>query len=298
MTRPVRIGAVRYLNSKPLIYRLEELAPRAELRLDVPSRLADDLAAGELDVALIPSIEYFRHGEKGVGSLLPERPGGCFAQKTPDPFFSDYAIVPGIAIAAYGPVLSVKLYCRVPVPRIRTLALDEGSRTSVALTRILLDRWAGLRPETRPLPLGTPAEESDADAVLVIGDRAIRPLELGQVATFDLGETWLKETGLPFVFAMWVARRDADLSEVTRALRQAKQQGTRNVEAIAAREGPPLGLSVAETVRYLTEYIRFDFGPRELQGLTLFYESAVNLGLVPGGVPIVFYDQPNLAKVR
>ncbi len=272
MTRPVRIGAVRYLNSKPLIYRLEEYAPQVELRLDVPSRLADQLSAGDLDVALIPSIEYFRHGP--------------------------YAIVPGMAIAAYGPVLSVKLYCRVPVPEIRTLALDEGSRTSVALTKILLDRWAGLRPSYRPLPLGTPAEESDADAVLVIGDRAIRPLKLGQVQSIDLGEAWLKETGLPFVFAMWVARRDADLSEVSRALRQAKQQGTRNVQTIAERNGPPLGLTVTETVRYLTEYIRFDFGPREVEGLKLFYESAVKLGLAPEGVPIVFYDQPNLAKVR
>ena len=272
MSRPVRIGAVHYLNSKPLVYRLEELARRAELRLDVPSRLADDLAAGELDVALIPSIEYFRG--------------------------RDYAIVPGIAIAAYGPVLSVKLYSRVPVERVRTVALDEGSRTSVALTKILLDRWHRLRPETRPLPLGMPAEETDADAVLVIGDRAIRPLELGQVETFDLGEAWLKETGLPFVFAMWVARRDADLSEVSRALRQAKQQGTRNVQAIAEREGPPLGLTVPETVRYLTEYIRFDFGPREVEGLKLFYDSAAKLGLAPEGIPIVFHDQPNLARVR
>lgn len=272
MTRPVRIGAVRYLNSKPLIHGLEELAPQAELRLGVPSRLADELAAGDLDVALIPSIEYFRG--------------------------RDYCIVPGMAIVAYGPVLSVKLYCRLPVEDVRTVALDEGSRTSVALTKILLDRWCGSRPETRPLPLGTPAEETDADAVLVIGDRAIRPLELGQVTTYDLGEAWLKETGLPFVFAMWVARRDAELGSVTRALRQAKLNGTRNVQAIAEREGPPLGLSVEECVRYLTDYIRFDFGPRETEGLKLFYESAVKLGLAPEGIPLVFHGQPKFARVR
>src|SRR5262245_62391802 len=123
MSKPVRIGAVRYLNSKPLIYRLAELAPSAELHLEVPSLLADQLAAGDLDVALVPSIEYFRG--------------------------RDYAIVPGMAIAAYGPVLSVKLYCRVPVSRVRTVALDEGSRTSAALTRILLHRLWGIEPETR-----------------------------------------------------------------------------------------------------------------------------------------------------
>jgi chorismate dehydratase len=194
--------------------------------------------------------------------------------------------------------LSVKLYCRVPVREVRTVALDEGSRTSAALTRILLDRWCGCRPECRPLPLGTPAEESDADAVLVIGDRAIRPLELGQVESYDLGEAWLKETGLPFVFAMWVARRDANLGEVAGALFEAKKLGVRNVRTIAEREGPPLGLSIPETVRYLTEYIRFEFGPRELEGLRLFYDSAAKLGLAPEGVRIAFHDQPNLAKVH
>jgi chorismate dehydratase len=272
MSKPVRIGAVRYLNSKPLIYGLEDLAPSAEVHLDVPSRLADQLANGELDVALIPSIEYFRG--------------------------RDYLILPDMAIAAYGPVLSVKLYCRVPVRDVRTVALDEGSRTSVALTRILLDRWCAEPPQTRPLPLGMPAEESDADAVLVIGDRAIRPLRLGQVATYDLGEAWLNETGLPFVFAMWVVRRDANLGNVGVALRRAKQRGIQNVQAISEREGPALGLTVPETMRYLTEYIRFDFGPRELKGLELFYERAATLGLAPKGVAIDFYDQSNLAEVR
>ena len=272
MPRPVRIGAVRDLNSKPLIYRLDEFAPRAELRLEVPSRLADELAAGELDVALIQSVEYFR-GPR-------------------------YCILPGMAIAAHGPVLSVKLYCRVPPQQVRTLALDEGSRTSAALVRILLDRQYGLRPQTRPLPLGVPAQETDADAVLVIGDRAIRPLELGQVATFDLGQEWLKHTGLPFVFAMWVARGDADLGRVDRALLRAKQEGVAHVLAIAEREGPALGLSVAECVRYLTEYIHFDLGPREIEGLQLFYREAVRLGLVPQGVSLVFRDEPHLAEVR
>src|SRR5438105_6929375 len=104
---PIRIGAVNYLNTKPLIHDLEELAPEAELILEVPSRLADDLAAGRLDVALIPVIEYFR----GDG----------------------YRIVPNIAIASDGPVLSVTLFSRVPWSAVRRVALDEGSRTSAAL---------------------------------------------------------------------------------------------------------------------------------------------------------------------
>ena len=104
MTQPVRIGAVNYLNTKPLIYELDLLAPEAELILEVPSRLADHLADGDLDVALIPAIEYFRGGR--------------------------YTIVPNIAIASRGPVLSVTLFSRVPWQDIRRVALDAGSRTS------------------------------------------------------------------------------------------------------------------------------------------------------------------------
>src|SRR5690242_7544993 len=103
MVEPLRIGAVAYLNSKPLICELEELAPEAELILDHPSRLAGDLAAGKLDVALIPIIEYFRAGT--------------------------YRLVPDICIASQGPVMSVTLFSRVPWTKIRSVALDEGSRT-------------------------------------------------------------------------------------------------------------------------------------------------------------------------
>ena len=116
----LRIGAVSYLNTKPLIYGIERFAPQAELVLDYPSRLADDLARGRLDVALIPSIEFFH-----------------------DP---SYSIVSDACIACRGPVLSVKLFSRGPIEAIRTLALDEGSRTSVALVRILLAERYGVRP--------------------------------------------------------------------------------------------------------------------------------------------------------
>src|SRR5215469_8591325 len=104
MDRSVRIGAVNYLNAKPLIHELPVLAPEAGLILDVPSRLADGLRMGNLDVALVPVIEYFRAGS--------------------------YSIVPNIAIASHGPVLSVTFFSRVPWQEIRSVALDEGSRTS------------------------------------------------------------------------------------------------------------------------------------------------------------------------
>lgn len=270
----IRVGAVSYLNTKPLIYGLERLAPRLDLRLEVPSRLADELAAGNLDAALIPSIEYFRG--------------------------RDYAMLEGMAIAAHGPVRSVNLYCRVPPDRVQTLALDEGSRTSVALTRIWFARRFGVRPETRQLPLGMPPEECDADAVLAIGDRAIRAACLGYSApnTFDMGREWLRLTGLPFVFAMWVTRRGVNLHGIDDALRAAKADGIRNVHVIARHEAPRLGITVDECVEYLTDAIQFDLGPRELNGLRLFYDWAAELDLAPPGVRFEFYDSEHLATVR
>src|SRR5712692_3609153 len=127
MTRPIRVGAVNYLNTKPLIYELPLLAPEAELILDVPSRLADQLREGSLDVALIPVIEYFRAGS--------------------------YSILPNIAIASRGPVLSVTLFSRVPWREIRCVALDEGTRTSSALAQVLLRKRYGVQASVEPLPL-------------------------------------------------------------------------------------------------------------------------------------------------
>src|SRR6476620_9058961 len=121
MMTPIRVGAVNYLNTKPLICGLEEFAPVIDLVLEVPSKLADMLAEGQLDVALIPAIEYFRAGR--------------------------YSLVPGISIASNGPVLSVTLFSRVPWEQIRRVALDAGSRTSAALTQIILRKRYAVKPE-------------------------------------------------------------------------------------------------------------------------------------------------------
>src|SRR5258707_15269005 len=141
MPEPIRVGAVNYLNTKPLIPDLPAIAPDMELSLAVPSRLAVQLAEDELDVALIPAIEYFRAGT--------------------------YTIVPDISIASRGPVLSVTLFSRVPWTGIKKLALDIGSRTSSALAQVILRKHYGVNPELITLPLDKPAEEVDADAVLL-----------------------------------------------------------------------------------------------------------------------------------
>jgi chorismate dehydratase len=261
---PIRIGAVTYLNTRPLIHQLEELAPEAELVLDVPSRLADLLADGRLEVALIPVIEYFRGGS--------------------------YRVVPDIAIASNGPVLSVTLFSRVPWTAIRRVALDEGSRTSAALTQILLRRKYGVNPEILPLPLERGAEDVDADAVLLIGDRAMRACLPGFAHAFDLGQEWHDWVGLPFVYAVWAVAPGADLGPVEAALHEAKRRGCASIGPIAHREAPGLGLDAGFCRRYLGNIIRFDLGPREQAGLHHYYMLACELGLARKGVNLEFYE--------
>ncbi len=195
----IRVGAVSYLNARPLIYSLARIAPWCQIVLDLPSRLADALAAGRLDVAMIPSIEYAR----GPG----------------------YGIVSDACIACDGPVRSVRLYSRVPLERVRSLALDEGSRTSAALARVLLRERFGIWPETLPLPIGASWQTAVADAAVVIGDRGMLFDGGGFDFAYDLGEEWSRWTGLPFVFAMWIARPGIDLHGVAEALEAARDDG-------------------------------------------------------------------------
>ena len=272
MDHSVRIGAVNYLNTKPLICDLDRLAPEAELILDVPSRLADRLAVSELDVALIPIIEYFRAGT--------------------------YTVVPNIAIATRGPVLSVTLFSRLPWAGIRRVALDVGSRTSAALTQILLQKRYGVRAEVVPLAMDADAEDADADAVLLIGDRAMRACLPGFAHAFDLGQEWFEWTGLPFVFAVWAVREGADLGNVAYALTEAKRRGLARVGPIAHDEAPRLGLDAGFCRRYLANILHFDLGPRELAGLHHYYMLACELGLARRGVNLDFYHAADLAQSR
>lgn len=255
MPRRVRIGAVNYLNTKPLIYDLETLAPEAELSLDLPSRLADQLAAGDLDVALIPIVEYLR---------APA-----------------YSLVPGIAIATRGPVLSVTLFSKKAWPDIRSVALDEGSRTSAALTQVILRHRHEVRPRLEHLAIDADPESTTTDAVLLIGDRAMHACLPGYKFAYDLGEAWTEWTDLPFVFAAWAVRPGVELGNVEAALHESKCRGLANAGLIADRESHALGLGAGFCRRYLTNVIRYDLGPRELAGLRHFHALAAELGLAP-----------------
>jgi chorismate dehydratase len=261
----VRLGAVTYINTRPLTYCLSHRLGDARLSFDLPSRLADDLASGRLDVAVAPSIEFARN----VG----------------------YSIVSDACVACEGPVRSVKLFSRVPIQRIKILAVDEGSRTSVALTRILLKERFAVEPQLRPLPIGVTLEDSTADAALMIGDRAILAPSGSFEVVWDLGEEWLGWTGLPFVFAMWIARAGVDLRGVGELLSAARDEGIDRLDEIARHEAPVVGISEVECLSYLRDNLDFKLGPRQREGLGLFFELASRHGLAPEGVELVFDQQ-------
>jgi chorismate dehydratase len=257
----VRVGAVRYLNTKPLVHGLAGLG--FDVVYDLPSRLADSLAAGTLDVALIPSIELFR----GDG----------------------YRIVSDACIGCRGPVMSVKLFFRTAPARVRRLAVDEGSRTSATLARILLADRFTVMPEVEVLPIGAGIDETSADAVLLIGDRAIGSPRGSFQLIWDLGDEWCRWTGLPFVFAVWAARRDVgpeSLRGIGRLLATARDAGRANLAAIASAEAAAHGLTVPQCLSYLHDNLHYDLGPREREALKTFYERAATLALAPTGLDI------------
>ncbi len=259
----LRIGAVSYLNSKPLVEDLQELCPDSVCLFDVPSRLADGLANGDLDVALIPSVEAF---------LDPE-----------------YEVVSDACVATHGPVLSVKLYSRVHPGEIQTLALDEGSRTSAALARIMLVERFGVSPFLQKLPLQKTTRDTDADAVLLIGDRAISPPNETFHTVWDLGEEWVSWTGLPFVFAMWVTRKQTQLAEIPLRLSQSRDAGLKAINRIAQDGADALSLDYETSLTYLTKNLYFKLGDAERAGLKMFQELAANLDLADS-TPLSFRE--------
>jgi len=257
-TSTTRIGAVSYLNTKPLIFGLQgRLEGIAELSVDLPSRLASQLADGQIDIGLIPVVEFFKN--------------------------ADYRIVSDAAIACRGPVWSVRLFFRCDPSKVRTIAMDIGSRTSAALTKVLFHGQFGFIPEAIPLELSDDPRKTKADAVLVIGDRAMHPESLRSDfhSEGDLGQVWLEQTGLPFVFAMWVARSD-QFANVTlsKAFQESREDGIMHLDKITREASQKYGLSQQQCRDYLTNYIHFQLGPDELLGLAEFRTRCERLQLI------------------
>ena len=273
---PMRVDAVQYLNTKPLVHGLggssnlqrNPVAPAlTKLSYDLPSRLADQLKTAALDVALIPVVEVFRGG---------------------------WRVITDVCIGCRGPVMSVKLFFRTLPQRVARIALDEGSRTSAALAQVLLYERYGVRPAVEPLPIGSGLDATDADAVLLIGDRAIGPnggpLE-SHVASpgrragsfqlvWDLGDEWCRWTGLPFVFAVWAARPEANTTSLEPLLTEARDRGVANLAAIAAAEAASHGLTVPQCLSYLRDNLHYHIGAEEREAMQRFRQLTQAIGLL------------------
>ena len=254
---PVRLGCVEYLNARPLVYGLERQTDRFSLRFDVPSRCAKLLHGRDVDLGIIPSIEYLRGG----------RP---------------YLAVPGIAIGSEGAIASVALFSRKPLADIRSIALDTSSRTSVALLQVLCARHFMITPEMRPMLPEPEQMLRECDAALIIGDMALLfDAAAAGVGKTDLGQAWTAYSGLPFVYALWVGQEEAIGTADIDRLVAAGLDGAAHPDAVARQyfAGTPQWIDLGS--RYLRDNVKYGFGERQLAGLTRFYREAFELGLVP-----------------
>jgi chorismate dehydratase len=271
----IRLGSVNYLNCRPLVHGLGgDNDPDFTLRFDPPSLCAALLDAGDIDLGLIPTIAY------------GDRPGDC--------------IVPGVAIASEGAVASVALFSRTPVSRIRSIALDTSSRTSVALTRILCARRFGIAPVFAPHTPDLAAMLAEHDAALLIGDPALlvdhRAIGAGEIQKIDLGQVWTEMTGLPFVWAFWAGRADSMSPAAVGRLQDAKDAGVRISDDLADAyvAGTPEYRDLAR--RYLRENIRFDLTDRMLDGLRTYYREAASLGVIASVPEPLFFAGDAVAR--
>jgi chorismate dehydratase len=258
---PIRVGAVGYLNARPLTWALDRDPGRWLVRYDVPAVCADLLRAGDVDLGLTPSVEFLSA--------------------------PDYRFVPGVGIGSDGPVASVALYSRVPLAEVRRIALDTSSRTSVALIRILCGRRFGIAPAFVDHGPDLRAMTQACDAAVLIGDPALEAdhLALGLFKT-DLGEAWRELTGLPFVYAAWTGRPGAVSRGDVEALVRAQAEGVAHVQEIAAEYAPDDPIRQARAARYLRDNVRYRLGERERRGLQLFldYAAGLDMGLRPRAV--------------
>ncbi len=252
------IGTVPYLNEKPLTrwFRAtaEGRASGIEVVPAVPSALARMLAEGEIAAALVSSFEYFR------------TPG--------------YAIVPGVSISGQDHIESVRAFSRLSWRDTQSVALDTSSLTSSALLRIILAEQQGAHPAYVHHAPDLGAMLRAADAALLIGDKGWLADDAG-LNTLDLGHAWRRLAGLPFVYAVWLARPENVTPHLTDALNRAKEWGQGQFEAIAAEEAARLGTSAAHCLHYLTDVMDYELGDEHHRALETFGAKARAQGLLP-----------------
>ena len=226
-----------------------------------PAHLADQLSDGELDMAMIPAIEYLRQADR-------------------------FRLLPNISIASRNKVGTVLLISKVPLSTIRSLALDNRSRTSVALLEVLYSKVfpSGIRLETQK-----PDPEKmlkNHDAGLIIGDQALG-YSREDVLIYDLSEEWFNRTGKTFVHAV-IAVREGIKAEFIQTIINAKQEGLQSLDQIARAQAKTTGQPLALLLDYLKNQIRYDFGEEEIEGLLHFQSLCHEAGLISKNFPLKF----------
>jgi len=270
----MRISAISYLNTVPLMWDFEHgsAGELFEITYTIPSQCAAELEQGTADIGIIPAAAY---------ATIPH-----------------LAILPDVAIASAGAVRSILLISRKPLNEIRTVALDNSSLTSVALTRVLFERfWGGGRSFTS----ATPHLESmlaGQDAALLIGDPALK-VDRSRYQTWDLAEEWKRFTGRPFVFAFWAVRQDSLKSstlDLASIFQESRDHGLQpgNLDQITRTWGPKLDISEEAVRSYLTTNIYYYLDGPSLEGLRLFYQYAYECGALPI-VPELRFAEPKPA---
>ena len=239
-----------YLNTVPLVWGMLHGPQRDQVQLSfsIPSRCAEQVEQGAVDIGLVPVAEIARQ---------------------------QLEMAPGYGIACCGPVRSILLFSRVPWRRIRTLATDASSRTSVQLARLILRERYGAEPALAACQPVIERMLMDADAALIIGDPALRlNLEELPFEHLDLGAEWLDLTGLPMVFAAWAGKPGWTLDRVERLTRESYEFGRVRLNDIIERASIEHRIPAGLADRYLRRHIRYELGAKEQDGLQAFLRLA------------------------
>jgi len=268
--RRLRISAISYLNTAPLMWDFEhgEAGSEFDISYTLPSACARALEAGTADIGIIPAAAYAQ-----IPGLM---------------------VLPGVAIASRRPVRSILLVSRVPVDKVRTIALDTSSMTSVALTKVLFEKWLGGGRTFTPMSPDIEKMLAAHDAGLVIGDPALQ-IDRSRYLTLDLAEEWIRYTGKPFVFAFWAVRQNAlpeaaSSQDLATVFQQSRDHGLEpaSLDQISREWTSRLALTESDVRSYLTENIYYQLDPPCLEGLQLFYRYAAEIGALPAAPEIHF----------
>ncbi|MCY3777707.1 MAG: menaquinone biosynthesis protein [Candidatus Aminicenantes bacterium] len=265
---PLRVSFIEFLNAVPLGWGFLEgrHAGILDVAFDVPSECARRLAAGEADVALIPVIECCRI------------PG--------------LRVLPDICIASRQEVKSVFFVSKLPIARVSRLALDRSSCTSVALLKIILERFHGCGPIEYVVEDPDPERMLERyDGALVIGNAALQ-ISGSSHRVYDLAAEWFRFTGLPFVFAVWAVRPEVTLGDRLRLFYESRERGLRSMEDISRRYAGSLGLELAEMRKYLLN-LNYVLDGSSRRGLATFLDLAREMGLIPSAAKLEYYPLPD-----